>query len=105
MSPYGGLIRYWSELLTGLTARGIPIRTVRPATRRAHIPEVSEADTSAARSWIFHSSYLSRPPYRVAATVVTVHDTIYEDDPVLAAKLDPTGDAPRLKRECVNNAQ
>lgn len=79
LSPYGGLVRYWTHLLNGLARQHVPVELVRPPRARAPIPELTDASESDAERWLFHPTYLASNPRPVEATVLTVHDTIYED--------------------------
>ena len=107
MSPYGGLIRYWTELLTGLTRHGVAVELIVPVRSKAPIPALQSDRSALPRPdrWIFHSSYLSAAPSaRSCATVMTVHDLIFEECPQLVSELDATADALELKKRCISRA-
>lgn len=107
MSPYGGLIRYWTELLTGLPRHGVAVELIVPARSKTPIPELQLDRSALPRPdrWVFHSSYLSAAPSaRSCATVMTVHDLIFEDCPQLVSELDATDEALELKKRCISLA-
>lgn len=101
LSPYGGLVRYWDRLLAGLTSRGMAIDLIVPASAKAPFPKLEPRISAEPNRWIFHSSYLSVAPARACATVMTVHDLIFEDHPQLVRALDPNPGALQLKQRCI----
>lgn len=101
LSPYGGLIRYWQELLSGLARIGVPVQVEPPARLRATLPQLPGAKDVDAKRWVFHSTYFTAAPRHVDANVVTVHDLILEERP---QEVDPTGTWRRIKAACVRRA-
>lgn len=107
LTSFGGLIRYWTNLLTRLPEHGVAVDLgIEGATRLPErIANLSSASTDVDRSMprVFHSTYFTPPP-EPRVSVVTVHDLIYEDDPEIARQLDPCDDILEQKRLSITEA-
>lgn len=107
LTSFGGLIRYWTNLLTRLPDHGVAV--VVSIGDPARLPErvalrVSRsADVDPSVPRVFHSTYFA-PPSAARVSVVTVHDLIYEDDPEIARQLDPFDDILEQKRRSIAEA-
>ena len=97
LSPFGGLITYWDEILPELAAR-TKVRIRLPPVLRAVAIVESWGDGNGAD--VFVSTYFTQAPAGMP-NVVVVHDTIYEDSPGLAAILEPGSRAVETKRACI----
>lgn len=104
LSPYGGLVRYWEHLLSGLGEHRIPVNLLKPRQVRAPLPNVPRAQFADTDRWVFHPTYLSCSPRAVNVRALTVHDTIYEDFETAARDLEPAGAALHLKRQRIAEA-
>lgn len=102
LTPFGGLIRYWDNLLSRLSPR-VSLDFIAPVRFRASPPCI---DGSIARTAttprVFHSTYFTEPPSSMP-TVVTVHDLIYEAFPDLD-RVDPVPSVLDAKRRCIRSA-
>jgi len=107
MQRFGGLITYWNSLITGLDEAGIPVTLLAPTPLKAPLPVMrfrSSQPRKVARESVFHSTYYTLPDPRIGASVVTVHDMIYHDDPGTRELFDP--DSLVLERivSCIEHA-
>lgn len=91
---YGGLHNYWVNLLQSLEVAGIEWRTV------ARISEAVELDLD-----VVHHTYYDAGPTHQLPTIITVHDTIYEDHPQLAAEVDPVPNVLDRRADLIRTAQ
>lgn len=82
LSPYGGLLTYWDEVLPRLEHHGIDVDLRLPGMLRARPPALATARTRDAPS-AFVSTYFTSSPPRLPSVVV-VHDLIYEVLPYVA---------------------
>ncbi len=103
LQAFGGLTTYWDQLLGGLSERGVSVELVLPSTPLRTSGLAGDRQGPQAPE-VFHSTYFTMPPTSVAASVVTVHDTIYEDSPEMAGALDPCLQIVERKRRCISAA-
>lgn len=100
MSPYGGVIQYWTRLLEGLSDVGLPVLLRAPRRLRATIPRLAKRGRKDASRWVFHSTYLTTAPAWTIASVFTLHDLMLENGAAL-----PSGPHERRqKRTCIEEA-
>lgn len=101
LQRFGGLIRYWDQLLSELSLLGVLVELSLPPTLRSTPP--IDVRTFKGLPSIFHSTYFTIPPDGTRS-VVTVHDCIYEKNVDLAILLDPDNSVLQRKRKCIENA-
>ena len=101
----GGLITVWDELISGLVRRDIEVELRLPETLRC-APPGAPALGPRFRDGpvVFHSTYFTRADDSSIPSIVTVHDTIYEDFPGVADALDPHPDPIGAKGVCIEEA-
>ncbi len=86
LSPYGGLITFWDELLPRLDERGVDITLAVPDRLRAAPPKLRATTSGPADAFV--STYYTLPVRRETPSLVVLHDVLYEADPERLAKAD-----------------
>ena len=102
LQRYGGLIRYWDQLLIELVRLDVSIELQLPERLRAHPPKVPRPLVR--RSRVFHSTYFTRAAEDIPS-VVTVHDCIYEASPEIVSRIDPDAQILTRKKQCIADAR
>ena len=82
---------------------GIEVDLRVPRLCKADPPELPERPLGAEGPTVFVSTYYSTPSAMADASVVLVHDTIYEDEPEMA-RADPDPTVLVTKRRCIADA-
>jgi len=85
LSPYGGVITFWTEFLTRFRGIGGEVDLRLPADLVAEPPVAARSPASDPRlPVVFTSTYFTAPPIAVDAEFTVVHDLLYEDLPGLS---------------------
>lgn len=101
LSPFGGLIRYWDAILTGLASRGVEVTIELPTRSKATPPTAFRG--SLLDPNVHVSTYYGQSTARGLPSIVVVHDLMYETWPDLAG-LDPVPGVLDLKRRAIEVA-